>query len=61
MLLKIPVTERKTNRSILDETKPETSLESTIVKHARTFLGHTKLTCGMEKEVILRNNWGVII
>ena len=39
--LGIPWTERRTNKSILDEIRPETSLEGMIIKRALIFLGHT--------------------
>ena len=38
--LRIPWTERRTNTSISDETRPETSLEGMIIKRALNFFGH---------------------
>ena len=40
-LLRIPWTERRRNKSVLDEIKIETSLEVMIIKRALTFFGHT--------------------
>ena len=51
-LLRLPWTERRTTKSILDEIRPETSLEGMIVKLALTFCGHTMRACGKEKDVM---------
>ena len=51
--LRIPWTERRTNKSLLDELRTETSLEGMIIKRALTFFGHTMCASGIEKDVIL--------
>ena len=52
-LLRRPWTERRTNKSVLDEIRTETSLESMIFKRALTFFGYTTRSSGIEKDVIL--------
>ena len=52
-LLRIPWTERRTNKSVLDEIRTETSLEGMIIKRALTFFGHTVRSSGIEKDVML--------
>ena len=52
-LLRIPWTERRTNKSILDELRAETSLEGMIIKQALTFFGHTMHASRIEKDVML--------
>ena len=52
-LLRIPWTERRTNKSFLDEIRTGTSLEGMIIKRALTFFGHTMRCSGIEKDVTL--------
>ena len=52
-LLRIPWTERRTNKSILDELRAETSLEGMIIKQALTFFDHTMRASRIEKDVML--------
>ena len=52
-LLRTPWTERRTNKSILDELRTETSLEGMIIKQALTFFGNIMRASGIEKDVML--------
>ena len=52
-LLRIPWTERRTNKSVLDEIRTETSLQDMIIKRNLTFFGHTMRASGIEKDVML--------
>ena len=52
-LLRISWVDRRTNMSILDEIRPETSQEGTINKRALTFFGHTMRASGIERDAML--------
>ena len=52
-LLRVPWTEGRTDKSILDELRTETSLEAMIFKRGQTFFGHAMRASGIEKDVML--------
>ena len=52
-LLRILSTGRRTNKSILDNIRPETSLKGVVVKRAHTFFRHTMRACGIKKDFML--------
>lgn len=53
-LLRVPWTERRTNKSLLQEIKPEHSLEASMVKLKLSYFGHImRRQDSLEKEVML--------
>ena len=53
-MLRIPCTARRSNKSVLEETKPQISLEGMIVKQALTFFRHTIRASGMQSDILLK-------
>ena len=51
--MRIPWTESRTNKSILDEIRPETSLEGLIIKRDLTFFRLIMRSSGLRKDVML--------
>ena len=52
-LLRVIWTDRKTNVWVIDNIKPEWTLESRIVKASLCYFGHVIRSCGMEYEVMV--------
>ncbi|CAF3391752.1 unnamed protein product [Rotaria socialis] len=53
-LLRVPWTEKRTNRSVLQEIKPECSLEASMVKLKLSYFGHImRRQDSLEKEIML--------
>ena len=58
-MLGVPWTARKTNVSILEQIKPELSLEATICRLKLTYFGHVMRKNGLEKQLMLGKIEGV--
>ncbi len=53
-LLRVPWTEKRTNKSVLQEIKPECSLEASMVKLKLSYFGHImRRQDSLEKEIML--------
>ena len=52
-LLRVTWIDRKTNLCVIDNIKPERTLESRIVKASLCYFGHVIRACGMEYEVMV--------
>ena len=53
-ILRVPWTEKRTNKSILQEIKPECSLEASMVKLKLSYFGHImRRQDSLEKEIML--------
>jgi hypothetical protein len=52
-LLRVPWTEKRTNRSILDEVKPEMPLQAIVLKQKLSYFGHVMRKDSLEKSVML--------
>ena len=52
-MLRISWTDKRTNKSILEEIKPSYSLEAMVVKHRLSYFGHIIRSKGMEQEIML--------
>ena len=57
-MLRIPWTDRRTNKSILEEIKPSYSLEALVVKQRLSYFGHIIRSKGMERDIMLGKAWG---
>ena len=52
-MLRISWTDKRTNKSILEEIKPSYSLETIVVKHRLSYFGHIIRSKGMEQDIML--------
>ena len=57
-LLRVTWTDRKTNVWVIDNIKPEWTLESRIVKASLCYFGIVIRAAGMEYEVMVGRMWG---